>query len=111
MNISKLTITKGRTIEKEKKWERTDYTIEITLAEKDDPETAKEMANLLIDAWLKEGEPVKPTSQKPFSSSKRGRTKAEREGWTKTCANPNCSKLISDSYTYCFLCNKKFNKD
>lgn len=57
MNVSKITISKGKTIEEPKnQWKKLEFTIEIVLSEKEDPEVAKEMADLLLDAWLrKEG--------------------------------------------------------
>lgn len=58
LNVSKLTVLKGRTLEHPKnKWSKVELTIEILLTEKEDPELAKELADLLLDSWLKkEGE-------------------------------------------------------
>jgi len=57
MNVSRLTILKGRTIEHPKnKWSKIELTIEIELSETEDPEEAKLLADTLLDSWLqKEG--------------------------------------------------------
>lgn len=56
MYPSKITVTKGRTTERNKKWSKLEYTIEMVLSEKDNPEECREYASILLDAWLKEGE-------------------------------------------------------
>ena len=54
MFVSKLIVTKGRTIEKKNLWTKIEYQIEMILSEKDDVEAVKEFGNMLLDAWLKD---------------------------------------------------------
>ena len=53
MNVSKITISKGKTVEQPKnQWKKLEYVIELTLSEKDDVEVAKQYAEMLLDTWL-----------------------------------------------------------
>ena len=54
MHPSKITVTKSLTVEKLKKWEKAEYTLEVELDKNDDPTTAKLWASSLIDIWLTE---------------------------------------------------------
>jgi hypothetical protein len=53
MEPSELTVTKSRTIEKQKSWEKIEFSLKIELEKNDNPEIAKEFAETLIDSWLK----------------------------------------------------------
>lgn len=102
MNVNKIVISKGKTVEINKKWERIDYTVEVTLSENDDPEMAKSMANMLLDSWLNNKPVQKAVPPKPVPPKKE--SKASRLGYTKKCA---CGVLIADSYIRCYECNLK----
>lgn len=53
MNVSKVVISKGASIENPRgKWKRVQFTVELELTEKDDPELAKSLADTLLDTWL-----------------------------------------------------------
>jgi len=53
MYPSKIIIIKGRTIEKPPKWEKAEFTIEVVLERGDDIEQAKQMCDVLLEAWLR----------------------------------------------------------
>lgn len=53
MHPSKLIVVKGRTVETKGKWEKKEYTLEITLSEGDDIELAKQYAQTLLESWLR----------------------------------------------------------
>jgi hypothetical protein len=52
MYPNELIITKSLTIEKLKRWEKTEFTVKILLNPEDSIETAKGYYSILIDAWL-----------------------------------------------------------
>jgi hypothetical protein len=56
MHPSKVAITKSLTVEKARKWEKAEFTIEVSLAKNDDPEFAKNWAETLIDSWVQKFE-------------------------------------------------------
>jgi len=69
MYCSKLTVTKGVTLEARAEvrpfrsmWNRAEFTVELTLTENDNLEDAKALAELLIDSWI---EDAKKRAQKP----------------------------------------------
>ena len=53
MQPSELTVTKSLTLEKPKSWEKTEFSLKVSLEKNDDVENAKVFAEILIDAWLK----------------------------------------------------------
>lgn len=56
MKPSKVKVTKALTIEKSKRWDREEYTLEVELEEGDDPTVAKQWASSLLDIWIAEFE-------------------------------------------------------
>jgi hypothetical protein len=50
---SELIISKSLTLEKQKSWEKTEFSLKINLEKNDDVENAKVFAEMLIDSWLK----------------------------------------------------------
>lgn len=52
MKPMKITVTKALTKEQSKRWKREEFSIEVGLSEGDDPETAKNWAESLLDIWI-----------------------------------------------------------
>ncbi len=59
MHPSKVTVTKSVTLEKRKRWEKAEFSIEVSLDQNDDPETAKLWVESLLDIWITEFEKSK----------------------------------------------------
>jgi len=95
LNIEKLTILRGKTTEDKKSgiWRKSEYTIECMLTDSDSIEQVKEGLTLLLDAWLDE-KPI-PKAPSPPSPNKQSNQK-------KTCAHPNCNKIIASNFKYCY---------
>jgi hypothetical protein len=54
MYPSELIVSKSLTLEKSKCWQKTEYSLKISLEKDDNVEDAKTFAETLIDAWLME---------------------------------------------------------
>lgn len=92
MFCSKIIIVKGLTKEdrEQKKWVRVEYTLEMVLREGENPELAKQYADTLLSAWLKE---AKQPQQKQVNEPSIGK---------KICAFEGCSKEIDPKYSFCY---------
>ena len=53
MYPSKIVILKGKSVKKDKKWIRTEFTIEMVLTEGDNIEQAKAVCDVLLESWLR----------------------------------------------------------
>lgn len=55
MQPSELIVSKSVTLEKKQKccWEKTEFSLKVSLEKNDDPEQAKIFAETLIDSWLR----------------------------------------------------------
>jgi len=57
MHTSKIIVTRAVTKEEgkynNKTWNKREYTVEVSLNKEDNPEQAKEIAETLIQAWMK----------------------------------------------------------
>jgi len=56
MYPSKITVSKSLTKEKNKQWDRAEFSIEMTLSDGDDIQVAKDWASSLLDTWITEFE-------------------------------------------------------
>lgn len=90
MNVSKITVLKGRTVEKKGEWKKVEYGLEIDLNPQDSPELARTMGDTLLDSWLKENEGGNSPQKDGAKSDK------------KTCAFSGCSKEIDPKYRFCY---------
>jgi len=53
MKVNKLVVSKGRTVENPSgEWRKSEFTLEIELADNDNVEEIKNYAEMLLEAWL-----------------------------------------------------------
>lgn len=91
MQVAKIIATKGRTKEEDKEWKKQEYTVEAILNNGENPETARQQLDSMLEKWLN-GKPSTFAQNTPSQI-------------TKKCKN--CGKQIDPKYTLCYSCLQK----